>query len=246
MAIQVGGTTVVNDSRELQNIASLDTTTTNTIAAAASSDYTWQTATTISDSTERTSNHTVLNAITLPSDKIKGIGFNFDCDGKITTTSSYRWEVYVALSKFSTWGSVVNYARFNNFMNTSGYWPATNTYYDINCSMTTGVNSETYDSVNDTTVARALRRESHVVPSTSTSNPGYVSSSSYVLQHGKVLTWGGDYWGGNIFSPEFNPIGSDYPDLDPGDTIYFGFNWNPDSRSGVYIKNIVCKLKLLY
>lgn len=35
MAIQVGGTTVVNDSRQLQNIASLDATTTATIGAAA-------------------------------------------------------------------------------------------------------------------------------------------------------------------------------------------------------------------
>ena len=37
MAIQISGTTVVNDSRQLQNIASLDATTTTTIAAAASS-----------------------------------------------------------------------------------------------------------------------------------------------------------------------------------------------------------------
>ena len=35
MAIQISGTTVVNNSRQLQNIASLDSTTTNTIAAAA-------------------------------------------------------------------------------------------------------------------------------------------------------------------------------------------------------------------
>ena len=35
MAIQVGGTTVVNNSRQLQSIASLDTTTTNTIKSAA-------------------------------------------------------------------------------------------------------------------------------------------------------------------------------------------------------------------
>jgi hypothetical protein len=35
MALQVSGTTVVNNSRQLQNIASLDNTTTNTIAAAA-------------------------------------------------------------------------------------------------------------------------------------------------------------------------------------------------------------------
>lgn len=34
MAIQVGGTTVVNDSRQLQNIASLDATTAATISAA--------------------------------------------------------------------------------------------------------------------------------------------------------------------------------------------------------------------
>ena len=36
MAIQISGTTVVNDSRELQNIASLDSTTTSTISAASS------------------------------------------------------------------------------------------------------------------------------------------------------------------------------------------------------------------
>ena len=35
MAIQVGGTTVVNDSRQLQNIASLDATTEATISAVA-------------------------------------------------------------------------------------------------------------------------------------------------------------------------------------------------------------------
>jgi len=35
MALQISGTTVVNNSRELQNIASLDSTTTSTIAAAA-------------------------------------------------------------------------------------------------------------------------------------------------------------------------------------------------------------------
>ena len=35
MAIQISGTTVVNNSRQLQNIASLDSTTTSTIAAAA-------------------------------------------------------------------------------------------------------------------------------------------------------------------------------------------------------------------
>ena len=35
MAIQINGTTVVNNSRQLQNIASLDTTTTNTIKSAA-------------------------------------------------------------------------------------------------------------------------------------------------------------------------------------------------------------------
>ena len=35
MAIQISGTTVVNDSRQLQNIASLDSTTTATIASAA-------------------------------------------------------------------------------------------------------------------------------------------------------------------------------------------------------------------
>ena len=106
MAIQVGGTTVVNDSRQLQNIASLDATTTATIGAAAGGDPTWRTHTTISDSTERTSNHTVLNAVTLPSnDRIKGIGFNFDCDGKITTTGSYRWEVRVAISKQTSWGA---------------------------------------------------------------------------------------------------------------------------------------------
>ena len=35
MAIQVSGTTVINDSRQLQNIASLDSTTSSTIAAAA-------------------------------------------------------------------------------------------------------------------------------------------------------------------------------------------------------------------
>jgi len=35
MAIQISGTTVVNDSRQLQNIASLDSTTTATISAAA-------------------------------------------------------------------------------------------------------------------------------------------------------------------------------------------------------------------
>lgn len=35
MAIQIGGTTVINDSRQLRNIASLDSTTTSTIAAAA-------------------------------------------------------------------------------------------------------------------------------------------------------------------------------------------------------------------
>lgn len=35
MAIQINGTTVVNNSRQLQNIASLDSTTTSTIAAAA-------------------------------------------------------------------------------------------------------------------------------------------------------------------------------------------------------------------
>lgn len=34
MAIQISGTTVVNDSRQLQNIASLDSTTTSTIQAA--------------------------------------------------------------------------------------------------------------------------------------------------------------------------------------------------------------------
>ena len=36
MAIQVGGTTVVNNSRQLQNIASLDSTTTTTISSASS------------------------------------------------------------------------------------------------------------------------------------------------------------------------------------------------------------------
>lgn len=36
MAIQISGTTVVNNSRELQNIASLDSTTTSTISAASS------------------------------------------------------------------------------------------------------------------------------------------------------------------------------------------------------------------
>lgn len=35
MAIQISGTTVINNSRQLQNIASLDSTTTSTIAAAA-------------------------------------------------------------------------------------------------------------------------------------------------------------------------------------------------------------------
>ena len=35
MAIQISGTTVVNNSRQLQSIASLDTTTTNTIKSAA-------------------------------------------------------------------------------------------------------------------------------------------------------------------------------------------------------------------
>lgn len=34
MAIQIGGTTVVNDSRQLQNIASLDSTTTTTLQGA--------------------------------------------------------------------------------------------------------------------------------------------------------------------------------------------------------------------
>lgn len=35
MAIQVGGTAVIDDSRQLQNIASLDSTTTSTIQAVA-------------------------------------------------------------------------------------------------------------------------------------------------------------------------------------------------------------------
>ena len=35
MAIQISGTTVINNSRQLKNIASLDSTTTSTIAAAA-------------------------------------------------------------------------------------------------------------------------------------------------------------------------------------------------------------------
>lgn len=36
MAIQISGTTVVNNSRQLQNIASLDSTTTSTISSASS------------------------------------------------------------------------------------------------------------------------------------------------------------------------------------------------------------------
>ena len=39
MAIQISGTTVVNNSRQLQNIASLDSTTTATIAAAVGGSY---------------------------------------------------------------------------------------------------------------------------------------------------------------------------------------------------------------
>lgn len=36
MAIQISGTTVINNSRQLQNIASLDSTTTSTISSASS------------------------------------------------------------------------------------------------------------------------------------------------------------------------------------------------------------------
>lgn len=36
MAIQISGTTVINNSRQLKNIASLDSTTSNTISAASS------------------------------------------------------------------------------------------------------------------------------------------------------------------------------------------------------------------
>jgi hypothetical protein len=39
MAIQISGTSVINNSRQLQNIASLDSTTTATIAAAAGGSY---------------------------------------------------------------------------------------------------------------------------------------------------------------------------------------------------------------
>ncbi len=41
MAFQISGTTVVNDSRELQNIASLDSTTTATVQAAAAPSTTY-------------------------------------------------------------------------------------------------------------------------------------------------------------------------------------------------------------
>jgi len=41
MAININGTTVINNSRQLQNIASLDSTTTTTIAAAAGGGAPW-------------------------------------------------------------------------------------------------------------------------------------------------------------------------------------------------------------
>lgn len=41
MAIKIGGTTVINDSRQLQNIASLDSTSSATIAAAAGGSTDW-------------------------------------------------------------------------------------------------------------------------------------------------------------------------------------------------------------
>jgi len=240
MAIKIGGTTVINDSRALTNIASVDATTVAALGAAGvGGAATWKTITTIADSTTRTSSYqSAFTQVTMPSTAVKGFGVVFDCDGRITSApGSYSWEVHIALSTNNSWtanGGISNQAQLGNARSTSGYWPAVNQWQNIQFGGIVGVDGESLNldySAGYGTTSKPRGRNISIFQS-----PSATTSLARV-------EWDGDYWSGYGIS---NFTSSDAPTLLPNSTLYTSWWFDRYSRGSVEIRNVSLKIVGLY
>jgi hypothetical protein len=239
MAYKVGGTEVISNARALNNITAIDSTTASAIQTAGiGGAATWKTIATISDSTTRTSSYeSPFTQVTMPSTAVTGFGVVFDCDGQITTTGSYNWEVHIALSTNNSWtanGGIGNQANFANPRNTSGYWPATNQWQNIQFAGIIGVDGGSLNmdySSGHSTTTKPRGRNISIFELT---NPA--SSLARV-------EWDGDYWA-NYGIGGFTS--SDAPPLTPNSTFYTGFWFDRYNRTGVQIRNVSLKIIGLY
>jgi hypothetical protein len=232
MAIQVNGTTVINNSRALQNIASVDATTVAALGAAGvGGAATWQTLGTFNDSSTRVGNYqSGTTAVTLPSTGLKAFGFRLDMDALInnsSATNTYRIKIlFSATNSFSS-DSVEELYSWNS---TSGYFPSANTWHDLKFSRVWGINSEAYDTASNSTT------------SILGSNPvGLAGHSPYLSYSNSKLIWNG------FFGPSFPSNPSNFPAVTPNTTLYIGYHLNySNTYSGAHARNVNIKAIGLY
>lgn len=138
MAIQIAGTNVINNSRQLQNIASLDSTTTSTISSAVGGGggggFT---------SYDTSSSSSAVSSFTLDLDTAKSLHY-IEAEFAPSTESS-NW---TAQAQFLTSASVLMYVHYRVFANSStGSFSSTNaSYCDLTYWQWGNANSTTFST----------------------------------------------------------------------------------------------------
>ena len=231
MAIQVNGTTVINNSRQLTNIASVDSTTVAALGAAGvGGSATWKVLGTFSDSSTRVGNYqSGTTAVTIPT-KLKAFGFRLDMDALIDSgaaNATYRIKILFSGTNSFSSNSVEELYSWNS---TSGYFPSTNTWHNLKFSRVWGINSEAYDTASNSTT------------SILGSNPvGIAGLSPYLSYSNSKLIWNG------FFGPSFPSNPSDFPGVTSGSTLYIGYHLNySNTYSGAHARGVNIKAIGLY
>lgn len=240
MAIQVNGTTVIDNSRQLTNIASVDATTASAFSSAGvGGNKSWNVVSTYTNNTERSgtynSGSTTLG--TLPSSpQVKAFGAHIKFDGKVTTNNgTQQWNCKFIFSNSNSMSSN-SYYLFSNWDYTSGYWPSINAYHTFEFAQAFFVNPEAYNmSTNGTSAAFGQETGGFYYGNNSTS----ISATSFPQRTIFAGSWA------NLGTPTVT--NSNFPSFTPSSTIYTGFHLNATGGySSGYIRNVSVKLIALY
>ena len=240
MAIQVNGTTVIDNSRNLTNIASVDATTVSALGAAGvGGSASWNTEGTYTNNTEHSGTYSSGSSLlgTLPSSKqVSAFGVQIKFDAKVTTnTGSSQWNCKFTFSNTNSMSSN-SYFLFGQWDYTGGYMPSINAYYTVNYSKIYMINPNAYNM--STGAGSAAFGQS-----TGGIYYGDNTSSSAVNTSPERLIFSGAW----AYSDRPNLSASNFPSFTPSSSIYSGFhlNWNGSYGSG-YIRNVSIKLIALY
>ena len=240
MAIQVNGTTVINNSRQLTNIASVDSTTVAALGAAGiGGSPSWNTEGTYTNNTERygTYQTSTSTLASFPSGSIKGWGYHLKFDAKVTTNSGVsKWNIKILFSNSNSWSSN-SYYDLRNWDYTGGWFPSINNYHTVNVIRLYGVSDQAYKWTDGTTSTAygggVAIDDGNNQP---TANPVAGSANKFDFQ-------------GGAFAEDYPPntTNSNFPgDFSSGNTIYTGYHLNHTGQYGTgYVRNFSIKLLTL-